>query len=1599
MSINFNKNKKMHRDNNLSNKDPAKDKKDDGLDSTKGFWASDFNQRSSNKDHQGEEAKFKSDFSQNSGSKSVVQISEANGERVSTELSDSLRINILDDLELLERMKIARRPINKLKGIVQSKIIKLQVILEENRIINLDEEENNGTNDQNDIKYKVGDYIEVSEGKRKDLHKIISKNGSDYVLMNIKTGTNISKKSKSGVFSVPNPVIKNNEKVIYKSIKAKKVEGIKQDIVSILNCSTSKDCEKIDEKSALGRTLKLLKYTNKYINSKNLSSGEQFIFEDEKVNIGLFKMYFKLFYDEDILPLSVFLREINLILQDWNTIPDLSELREGQTVYTHVEELVSNTFTALQGLVTHPRYEGKYLEELFNELSGYIPPLKSTKFILDDFQKKVLKLINAHKAFLLDAPTSSGKSVIATFVQQHWQCGLIVIVVPDDSDVLAWQFSAKMQKDLDELHVSNVFVPIVTENYKSILSEYTEIEDEENIFDKLKSAKSIVGTAKEIAHILPEIDRDIGWLICDEIHTINRAEGKDMEIIIKLIGERNKNNLQSAEKKREIPIMGLSATIANPEFVKEWLENIGWSDVSIVSCKERFFNLQLHSTDNTGTVKDINPMSMVCIDDLTRSDSDNKAPIERDKEIDFTARDVLSLHKRMKEEFKTNNAEWNMDVRFNYIIQQNRDRTIESMDPNSNDYVPNKMFRLRDVKEYAEHLIMTLVNFANVKKTRQNVINLLNSFVPHNIQTHGNIDVFKLLKSEEAAKRTPGLIFNVNPSSCLLLAKDFYNKLKIMGSDTSDPDVAAKLSEIEEKYRETSVSRREKKKEEAEQTKDKKKEDAEKEKKKAKKECMKREKGPVKSSVNAPPKKKWRKELDLQIDYELFKPLEKHSFLPMVDKSQFDVDFKGYVESFNLMKIYKSNEHGIFWLIDLLQYGIGVYVKGLAGSYLRLVQKLALHKKLRFVFSDKSLMFGVSMPFRTALIFRDWYDNNQDYSIDPMMYQQMSGRAGRRGADIEGHILMVGFGFDRICQLSVKDIPKIEGNPRNFLKTSKSCEALSEGRHTARCINSNFIHQDSNDIADKFFDVMKSTDKRPELLIDDDNRRSSDLIDSERKRENKKFDRMLWRFRHDNESLIVPYIIDPMIRYFSQHDPSNEEDQKELGFFLCHFIHVLPRISEGSLDKIKSFPKVSKLICDPNNGIYKILEDNGISIDLNNIDDRVFKTISNNKLFTGTNDVIRIAQFKDEFREFARKVIEIQHYLYYVSEPWKRDMSESLYKANLTSYKKVATLAGKLVTRLWWEYQLDPILQNDIDETLDDSIVGDYSGDVTNVISVSSQEVNSEIDSDKWKNCITSDSDPKAVSKKSSITVIKSYPLKVKSINSALEGKGLRSRSIVGDGNCLFRAVSQDLYDTQDSHLDLRRRTVEYMRENGALFESFITHGDQNMDDYLEEISTDGAHADQYEISALQQVIQRPIFIFSNLHGSVSGTNLNYDGDVLENPIFLNYFDEIEDENEYSAGHYELLQGNVTQGIIDELKSSSCSESCVPSSTEEDAQKDDDVGIINDADISNLSNDELLRRLQLHMSKKKSSLKVDSSEESSKSKKKGSKNKQKKNSS
>jgi OTU-like cysteine protease len=41
-------------------------------------------------------------------------------------------------------------------------------------------------------------------------------------------------------------------------------------------------------------------------------------------------------------------------------------------------------------------------------------------------------------------------------------------------------------------------------------------------------------------------------------------------------------------------------------------------------------------------------------------------------------------------------------------------------------------------------------------------------------------------------------------------------------------------------------------------------------------------------------------------------------------------------------------------------------------------------------------------------------------------------------------------------------------------------------------------------------------------------------------------------------------------------------------------------------------------------------------------------------------------------------------------------------------------------------------------------------------------------------------------------------------------------------GNCLFRALSDQLYDTTDRHGEIRQKVVEYLRTNRADFEPFV---------------------------------------------------------------------------------------------------------------------------------------------------------------------------------
>jgi hypothetical protein len=104
-----------------------------------------------------------------------------------------------------------------------------------------------------------------------------------------------------------------------------------------------------------------------------------------------------------------------------------------------------------------------------------------------------------------------------------------------------------------------------------------------------------------------------------------------------------------------------------------------------------------------------------------------------------------------------------------------------------------------------------------------------------------------------------------------------------------------------------------------------------------------------------------------------------------------------------------------------------------------------------------------------------------------------------------------------------------------------------------------------------------------------------------------------------------------------------------------------------------------------------------------------------------------------------------------------------------------------------------------------------------------------------------------------------------------MENAGLHIVEVQYDGNCLFRAVSQLLYDTEDEHEQLRNKCVEHMEKYRARFELFCT-GD--MDEHLKRMKRVSTYGEELEIKALEEVLDRVFYVYSVESASAAGQAL-----------------------------------------------------------------------------------------------------------------------------
>lgn len=95
------------------------------------------------------------------------------------------------------------------------------------------------------------------------------------------------------------------------------------------------------------------------------------------------------------------------------------------------------------------------------------------------------------------------------------------------------------------------------------------------------------------------------------------------------------------------------------------------------------------------------------------------------------------------------------------------------------------------------------------------------------------------------------------------------------------------------------------------------------------------------------------------------------------------------------------------WL-ESLERGYASHHAGLLPAFKEVVEELFLRKLIKIVFATETLALGINMPARTVVLERlDKFNGESRVNITAGEYTQLTGRAGRRGIDIEGHSVVL----------------------------------------------------------------------------------------------------------------------------------------------------------------------------------------------------------------------------------------------------------------------------------------------------------------------------------------------------------------------------------------------------------------------------------------------------------------------------------------------------------------------------------------------------------------------------------------------------------------
>jgi hypothetical protein len=608
------------------------------------------------------------------------------------------------------------------------------------------------------------------------------------------------------------------------------------------------------------------------------------------------------------------------------------------------------------------------------EMPDRLPPLSryNRKFKLEDWQCSILDAIDNRTSAVVCAPTSSGKTLLSTYTCKSAN-GTVLFVLP--SEVLVWQIAATYY----EFFKGNVTICTDQITFQEITGDAQVYIGTPRALEK--SISKVRGCAgQEMTKgerefmILDGGYNQFDYLVLDEVHTLNGPEGDALQRIIKACN---------------CPTLALSATIGNAVQLRDWISSVRQEHIeaTVVDVPDepeevvleehfaRFINLQRYvvvETEGKDGKKKMKLAKLHPIAAMTPKRLEEQAELVAG--LSMTPTDMMDLWTRMRSIFPSTVLE-DLDDPDNFFQQSVGE---------------NKRITLNQTKEYETRLKNRLTALS--KSHPELYERLRTAQVPPPLVAKADVsdelyDVVMQLKENDLL---PAVAFQLNTYGAFNMFKSLLSRL--------ESDQVAEFPN----YRKDLI-------------------------KVAREKAQMRKVAAGKSNKNAAEAEEDAKSGftdDSLIQEDTTKPHDKY----VLSAAGKRLSYNEVEDIISDMKKSGENVDVGHALIRGLRRGIAIYTNEVGFScYRRQVQMLAQKGRLAVVFSDSALAYGVNMPFRTCVFCGDMGED-----LTPLIAQQMQGRAGRRGMDVQGNVVYLGMDWQYIENLMLGQISHVTGKEPRY---------------------------------------------------------------------------------------------------------------------------------------------------------------------------------------------------------------------------------------------------------------------------------------------------------------------------------------------------------------------------------------------------------------------------------------------------------------------------------------------------------------------------------------------------------------------------------------